>query len=609
MQDVSQGHTPDTKKLVPQILPVECKCRRRNESPRKERPAGAVGDLIRPNQLRKHLSVIHRRQSRNNKMEADAAEANSDDVTPQSPTSPNAAQRRRPEPPYDLVLTIVSASHVAVGDLHGTSDVYVIGKVQNSKGLVPHESKSSKVHFRTSTHHVTRDPTWNEKWRIGGIREGTYLKLKFFDEDGKGKEDDKLGSIKFVLQDIEKNLLDGHEHTRTIPIKGYKGSKHIQMLTAVFDLCNPDAHMKAPAPNVTFKLQLLPTRNPTLQNIHLQQPTRYSVHYSSLANLVTTTPSRKQNESKSNGGTSFKAYKISLIHPPPYSTLEFHADIAHAKAFDPSKIHYRIFRHLVKKQYQNLYGHDTNTVYGSWWDADAVGPGLVDLLQPAHNKLFTFVVTMDGEWRFCETGDEYKINHLSKHGMLSDGNSKVVWGGEFFLREDYVDEDDENDAELYDRTGEEEDVHAVVGERERRWRIYLDNDSGTYSPDESKLGDFRKFMAKNLRGIEVVVKNFKDEKLDKAKKEQKGKDDEEQKEGESTSEAKEQNGEGDKEKDTEGEGSEKLAEAVKKPRKIVDILMEESQRRVKEEQERLRKEKQERKGSDESEETPDTNTA
>ncbi|KAK6344356.1 hypothetical protein TWF696_007995 [Orbilia brochopaga] len=535
-------------------------------------------------------------------MEADTTGPSSDDVTSQSTTAPNAGQKRRGKPPFDLIITIVSASHVAVGDLHGKSDVYIIGKVKNPKGLVPHESKSSKVHFRTSTHHATRDPQWEEKWRFGGVREGTYLKMKLFDEDGKGKPDDKLGSIKIPFKNLENLFPDDREHTRNVPIKEYKGQKRVQIFTGIFDLCNPEAHRKAPEPHVTIKLQLLSTRNPTLHNIHLQQPTRYSVHYSPLANLVTTTPSRKQKQNhdkNSSNGTSFKAYKISLIHPPPSSDLQFHADIAHAKAFDPSKIHYRIIRHLVRKQYQNLYGHDRNTVYGAWENADDVGPGLVQLLQPVEDKLFTFVITTDCEWHFCETGDEYKINHLSKHGMLSNGNSKVVWGGEFFLREDYVDEDDEGDAELYDRTGEEEDVHAEAVERERRWRIYLDNDSGTFSPGADKLDEFRKFMAKNLRGLEVVVKNFKDEKLDQAKKEQKGKDGEEEKE-QGGSEAKGEKSEKDEDKPG-SDKTEKLVEGVKKPRKIVDILAEESKRRVKEEEERRRREKNEqqrRMGSD-----------
>ncbi|KAF3920527.1 hypothetical protein ABW20_dc0108782 [Dactylellina cionopaga] len=500
-----------------------------------------------------------------------------DDVTPQTSSANNTNEKLPATPPYDILLTIVSASHVAVGDVHGRSDVYIIGKLKNGKGVVPNEPKSSRVHFRTSTRPRTRDPEWNEKWRFGGVREGTYLKLKLFDEDGKGESDDKLGSIKITLKDFEKWLLDGQEHTRNITIRGHKGKKHVQVLTAVFDLCNPEASRKLPEPHVTIKLQLLQPQNASILTIRRQNPTSYSVHYSPLANLVTTTPSQKQaitTESNKAGtddpkrpSTSFKAYKVSLIHPPPFSTLQFEADIAHSKAFDPSKLHYRILRHLVRKQYQNIYGHDKNTEYGSWWDSEDVGPGLVELLQPVENKLFTFVITTDGEWRFCETGDDYKINHLSKHGMHANGKSKVVWGGEFFVKfENATSDEDIPDAEIYSPGGDEERVEKKRG----GWKIYLDNDSGTYSPDKDKIGDFRQFMAKNLRGIEVVVKNFKDEKLKEAKKEQKGTEEE------------------------NGDSTQNNAER-KGPRRIVDILSAENDKRVKEEEEKLRRQKEEKK--------------
>ncbi|EWC44284.1 hypothetical protein DRE_01110 [Drechslerella stenobrocha 248] len=495
----------------------------------------------------------------------------SNDVISQT-TTPNAApEKARPQPPFDLLLTVCSASHVAVGDIHGTSDVYVIGKVKNVKGLVPGEAKSSRVHFRTSTHRATRDPRWDERWRFGGVREGTYLKMKVFDEDAKSRSDDKLGSIKLVLTDLEP-LLDGQEHVRNIPIRRHKGQKHVQIFTAVFDFCNPDAHVKAPAPHITVKLQLLPSNSSDILHIHLQNPTCYSVHYSSLANLVATTPSRKQDTPQKTDSTthstSFKAYKISLIHPPPYPTLQFEADLAHAKAFDPSKFHYRVFRHLVRKQYQNIYGHDRNTVYGHWWNTDTVGPGLVELLQPVENKLFTFIITLDGEWRFCETGNEYKINHLSKHGMHADGKAKVVWAGEFFLRLDTIEDSDECDAAMYNPGGEKVDPTKRGLNRARRWRIYLDNDSGTYSPSNEKLGDFRDFMARNLQGIEVVVKNFEDEALNKGKEEQIGESE-----------------------NAEDEGQEKGK--GKKPRRLIDILTEEAAKRVKQEQDRRREKLQE----------------
>lgn len=233
---------------------------------------------------------------------------------------------------------------------------------------------------------------------------------------------------------------------------------------------------------------------------------------------------------------------------------------------DPSKLFSRVLRRLIRKQYENIYGHDAKTVYGGWWDPNNVGNGLVDLLQPIENKLFTFIISTDGEWRFCETGDEYKINHLSKHGMHADGESTVVWAGEFFVVRKDIDE-----------KFEEENLSGST--RAPEYLICLDNDSGTYSPSEDKLADFKQFMAKNLRGVEVVVRNFKDEKVKEAKKLQKGtlenKDEEKQgldrdssPEGK-VSDEKKKNGSNEKENDV--------------PRRLIEILKQESMERDKKE--------------------------
>lgn len=391
--------------------------------------------------------------------------------------------------------------------------------------------------------------------------------------------------------------------------------------------------MKSPEPHITITLQLLPPTYPSDLSTHHISPTRYSVHYSPLANLVTTTPSKKhQGTSESQGvppdasshpSTSFKAYKIALIHPSPSKTLQFHADMSHAKSFDPSKLHYRFFRHLVRKQYQNIYGHDKNTVYGAWDDANDVGQGLVDLLQPVENKLFTFVITTNGEWRFCETGDEYKINHLSKHGMHSNGEDKVVWSGEFFVRfEKDITQENTKDAKMYARDRERAKVDGI--QPQGRWKIYLDNDSGTYSPDKENIATFRELMAQNLKGIEVVVKDFKDEGLKQAKKEQKGEDtgggdnkvrfkEAEGKQQDQTQlEGKEQGVQDgqDKEepvKDEPDNGQPATTVPKRKPRRIISILKEENERRLKIEREQAQKELRAHRGSSyssDSEENP-----
>ncbi|GJF00915.1 hypothetical protein PsYK624_172190 [Phanerochaete sordida] len=49
-------------------------------------------------------------------------------------------------------------------------------------------------------------------------------------------------------------------------------------------------------------------------------------------------------------------------------------------------------------------------------------------------RIFTYVIMLDGEWRFTETGDQMAIEFLSKHTMHSDVAVEIAYSGEFFVR-------------------------------------------------------------------------------------------------------------------------------------------------------------------------------
>jgi hypothetical protein len=49
-------------------------------------------------------------------------------------------------------------------------------------------------------------------------------------------------------------------------------------------------------------------------------------------------------------------------------------------------------------------------------------------------RLYTYVITLQGEWRFTETGPEFSMDFLSKHSMHSDVAKQVAFAGEFFVR-------------------------------------------------------------------------------------------------------------------------------------------------------------------------------
>ena len=49
-------------------------------------------------------------------------------------------------------------------------------------------------------------------------------------------------------------------------------------------------------------------------------------------------------------------------------------------------------------------------------------------------RLYAYVITLQGEWRFTETGPEFPFQFVSKHSMHSDISNEVACAGEFFIR-------------------------------------------------------------------------------------------------------------------------------------------------------------------------------
>lgn len=92
--------------------------------------------------------------------------------------------------------------------------------------------------------------------------------------------------------------------------------------------------------------------------------------------------------------------------------------------FHGSGLRGRILNKALHHQHARIYKYDTNTKYG-----ELDGPGedmalrFLDLVHyDQGGRLFTYVITLDGMFRFTETGKEFGIDLLSKHTMHSDVN-------------------------------------------------------------------------------------------------------------------------------------------------------------------------------------------
>ena len=126
-------------------------------------------------------------------------------------------------------------------------------------------------------------------------------------------------------------------------------------------------------------------------------------------------------------------------------------------------------------------------------------------------RVYTYVITLDGQWRFTETGKEFGIDLLSKHTMHSNVNIYIAFSGEFFVRrlrnpKDHPDSDnpDNQATHLADPTGSGAPDHDPPRDP-AAYELFIDNDSGTYRPQASLLPILKSFMQKNLPGLKIVT--------------------------------------------------------------------------------------------------------
>jgi hypothetical protein len=156
-------------------------------------------------------------------------------------------------------------------------------------------------------------------------------------------------------------------------------------------------------------------------------------------------------------------------------------------------------------------------------------------------RIFTYVLTLDGQLRFTETGKEFGIDLLSKHTMHSDVSIYIAFSGEFFVRrvkhnkmhKDDATVDPQKETHPPSTPPEEEqknneassskastsqadgapssprpqtngtDTKAEKDTDPTHYELIIDNDSGTYRPNAEKLPLLQEYLRANLPGLKV----------------------------------------------------------------------------------------------------------
>ena len=177
----------------------------------------------------------------------------------------------------------------------------------------------------------------------------------------------------------------------------------------------------------------------------------------------------------------------------------------------------------LHKQHNRVYNYDQSTEYGDF-EACSEAASL-QFLRLAHfdsgGRVFTYVLTLDAEFRFTETGKEFGIDLLSKHTMHSDVQRYIACSGEFFIRR--LEKPKASDrADPGVKTHPDNEVKGGPPnddppEDPSYYQLVIDNDSGTYRPDKSILPELKEFMEKNFPGLGVLALHCDDDDLKEMK--------------------------------------------------------------------------------------------
>lgn len=243
--------------------------------------------------------------------------------------------------------------------------------------------------------------------------------------------------------------------------------------------------------------------------------------------------------------------------------------------FQGKSIRGRLLNRALHHQHARVYNYDKSTKYGVFQEPSVeLTKKFLDFVHyDQGGRIFTYVLTLDAQLRFTETGKEFGIDLLSKHTMHSDVSIYIAFSGEFFIRRlkrphllkhdsgpdpfqhayppsadpgaeaEEAEKEKENNSNKSDnnRTNDddnnnpkEEGSYSGSSQEQQpqsplqpskdpsHYELIIDNDSGTYRPNAEKLSALRKYLISTLPGLKVVTLDCQgdEEKMKKLKGEQ-----------------------------------------------------------------------------------------
>ncbi|OWZ57542.1 C2 domain-containing protein [Cryptococcus neoformans 125.91] len=425
-------------------------------------------------------------------------------------------------PTYTLRVTFHRATNLPVADFGSqTSDPFILAQATTS-----HKSRHSQdpyLRFRTNTVRKTLEPVWEAPWVIADVpKDGLKLRVRVYDEDP-NDHDDRLGKFEIDTGPIDEKWQGLKQQSFKVKKTGADLKAYALRWTCVM-LAGHHLHA-----HVVVSIEMLGRTKREMGKAYTINGFWWK-HYSPMIGRLTGT---KAKDDQGVERYNFQANEIQLIGPVPNELYHRYVDFKPfvSGMFTAKGIRGKILNKALHHQHERLYNYDRQTEYGVFPETEEgkdpdqdVTKKFLDLVHHDQGaRIFTFIITLDGLFRFTETGKEFGIDLLSKHTMHSDVNIYIAWSGEFMVRR--LSDPSKSPSDPSQHTHPTEDVPGGPPESSppvdpAKYELIIDNDSGTYRPNKDLIPVFRGFLKRNLPGLKIVVMACDDDKLQKMKDEQ-----------------------------------------------------------------------------------------
>ncbi|KAF7596179.1 hypothetical protein BBP40_003078 [Aspergillus hancockii] len=364
-------------------------------------------------------------------------------------------------PGYTLKFTFHRGINLPCGDFGSfSSDPYTVAQL--NVDLPKRHKQDTNLTFRTPTVRKNRDPLWDSEWIVANVpASGFQLKCTVYDEDA-ADHDDKLGNAYVEVNSIPDHW-DGFKE-QTFKVKKRTGSKRVYLFGNIAALASGRLDVGS---HLVISVEFL-GRTPagTKDEVQIRNGKKTTTRY------------------------NFQAIQIQLKGPVPaelyHRYVEFRPFVA--GMFTSQSLRGRILNRALHHQHERIYNFDRSTLNGQF-EAPCIEltQKFLEFVQYAQGgRVFTYVLTLDGQFRFTETGKEFGIDLLSKHTMHSNVSIYISYS--------------DNEIPVEEPLEDKE-----ISTNPADYELFIDNDSGTYRPNGQKLPLLKKFISENFVGLHVTT--------------------------------------------------------------------------------------------------------